>query len=143
MSSLHRTNAGKPNNFYSAVKVISLRTIQMMIFQTISNRTKYAICNSIFNQSSLQNDAIHLSKSTSIKHPQNTEIRPENQTGYVLQCPHSECLLHHCDPLQRAVIPFSAVGGSVAWSQTVTTAQTAQIRTDNKYVALYLHIIDC
>ena len=124
MSSLHRTNAGKPNNFYSAVKVISLRTIQMMIFQTISNRTKYAICNSIFNQSSLQNDAIHLSKS---KNPQNTQIRPEKHTGYVLQCPHSECLLHHCDPLQRAVIPFSAVGGSVACRQTVTTAQTAQI----------------
>ena len=129
MSSLHRTNAGKPNNFYSAVKVISLRTIQMMIFQTILNHTKYAICNSIFNQSSLQNDAIHWSVFTSIKHPQNTQIRPEKHTGYVLQCPHSDGLLHHCDPLQRAVIPFSAVGGSVAWSQTVTTAQTAQIGT--------------
>ena len=56
-----------------------------------------------------------------------TQIRPEKHTGYVLQCPHSDGLLHHCDPLQRAVIPFSAVGGSVAWSQTVTTAQTAQI----------------
>ena len=58
-----------------------------------------------------------------------TQIRPEKHTGYVLQCPHSDGLLHQCNPLQRAVIPFSAVGGSVAWSQTVTTAQTAQIRT--------------